>query len=47
MAATSKTGIKHELLSVQGKLDVEHGGGYLKIFLSKDIIEELCNSMST
>jgi hypothetical protein len=39
MAVTSKTDIIHELLPVQGELDIEHGGGYLKIFLSEDTVE--------
>ena len=39
MAATSKRFIKRKLLSVQEKLDIENGGGYLQIFLSKDTVE--------
>jgi hypothetical protein len=40
MAATSKAFIKHKLLSVHEKLDIEHGGGYLKIIFSKDIVKD-------
>ena len=40
IAATSKAFIKHKLLSVHEKLDIEHGGGYLKIFLIKDTVKE-------
>jgi len=40
IAATSKAFIKHKLLSVHEKLDIEHGGGYLKIFLTKDTVTE-------
>jgi len=40
MGATSKAFIKHNLLSVHEKLDIEHVGGYLKIFLSKDTVTE-------